>query len=51
MGSKSKMKVTRSMLLRVRIKNCGIGIGGIYKFFMLHLEVAMTKGLRGPNDI
>ncbi len=45
------MKVARFMLLNAKMKNCGIDLGGIYKFFMLHLEVVMIEGLRGPNDI
>lgn len=51
MGSKSKMKVARSMLLRVRMKICGIGIKWICNFFMLHFEVVMIEGFKGPNDI
>jgi hypothetical protein len=45
MDFKSKMKVAGLVLLKVRMKNCGMGLRGIYKFFMLHLEKVMTKEL------
>jgi hypothetical protein len=45
MGFRSKMKVAGPMLLKVWMKNCGIGLKRINKFFMFHLEMVMTKGL------
>jgi hypothetical protein len=33
------------VLLKVLMKNCGIGLKGIKKNFMFHLEMVMTKGL------
>jgi hypothetical protein len=45
MGLRSRMKVIGSMLLRVRMKNCGIGLEGIFRFFILHLEVVTIEGL------
>lgn len=37
--------MARFMLLKVRMKNCGINVRGICKVFMLHLEVVMIEGL------
>jgi hypothetical protein len=32
------------------MKNCGIGLKGIYNFFMLHLEMVMSKELTQKNS-
>jgi len=50
MGFTSKMKVARLMLLKVRMKNCGINVRGICKVFMLHLEMVMIEGLNQKNS-
>jgi hypothetical protein len=38
------------MLLKVRMKNCGINVRGICKVFMLHLEMVMIEGLNQKNS-
>jgi hypothetical protein len=42
--------VVGSMLLRVRMKNCGTCVEGIFKSFILHLEVVMIEGLSQKNS-
>jgi hypothetical protein len=48
-GFRSKIKVAGFVLLRARMKNCGTTLGGICKFFMLHFEMVMIKGLSQKN--